>query len=61
MAIPNDPAILLSYLNTQLRDQYPSLEEFCKAADADPAAICQKLQTIGYVYQPQQNQFIFQK
>ena len=25
--IPKDPVMLLSYLNTQLRDFYPSLEE----------------------------------
>ena len=33
MELPKDPAILVSYLNTQLRDFYPSLEEFCKAQD----------------------------
>ena len=31
--LPKDPYILLSYLNTQLRDNYPSLEEFCAAND----------------------------
>ena len=29
--IPSDPAMLLSYVNTQLRDYYPSLEELCKS------------------------------
>ena len=29
--IPNDPFILLSYVNTQLRDFYPTLEEMCKS------------------------------
>ena len=27
--IPKDPAILLSYVNTQLRDYYSSLSELC--------------------------------
>ena len=57
MNIPNDPAILLSWINTQLRDFYPSLEELCKTADADPKAICDKLAAIGYTYDPDQNRF----
>ncbi len=57
MNIPNDPIILLSFLNTQLRDNYPSLEEFCKANDCDMQAILAKLQQIGYVYDAGQNRF----
>lgn len=29
--IPNDPIMLMSYLNTQLRDNYASLEELCRS------------------------------
>ena len=57
MNIPNDPAILVSFLNTQLRDFYPSLEEFCKANDCNPQAITEKLATIGYTYDAAQNRF----
>ena len=57
MQIPNDPAILLSFLNTQLRDFYPSLEEFCKSNDVDAQAITAKLSMIGYTYDPEQNRF----
>ncbi len=57
MQLPNDPAILLSYLNTQLRDSYPSLEEFCKTNDCDRNEIEQKLAVIGYHYDAQQNRF----
>ena len=28
--IPRDPVMLLSYVNTQLRDFYPSLEALCE-------------------------------
>ena len=35
MNIPGDPIILLSYANTQLRDQYATLEEFCKTNEID--------------------------
>ncbi len=57
MQLPKDPAILLSYLNTQLRDQYPSLTEFCKTNDCDRAAIEQALAVIGYHYDAEQNRF----
>ena len=30
MMLPQDPAILLSYVNTQLRDNFTSLDDFCK-------------------------------
>ena len=28
-SIPKDPVMLLSYVNTQLRDFYPDIEEMC--------------------------------
>lgn len=57
MNIPNDPAILVSFLNTQLRDFYPSLEEFCKANDTDQKEIEDRLAKIGYTYDEAQNRF----
>ena len=57
MKLPNDPAILLSFLNTQLRDNYPSLEEFCKSNQLDIQEIIKKLNQIGYVYDEKQNRF----
>ena len=38
--LPNDPCILLSYVNTKLRDQYPSLAALCDDLEADQAALC---------------------
>lgn len=58
MTLPQDPVILLSYINTQLRDFYPSLEEFCKAQGCEAEAICQKLSAIDYEYDAEQNQFV---
>ncbi len=57
MNIPKDPAIFVSFLNTQLRDFYPSLEEFCKANGCDLNAITEKLAAIGYTYDAAQNRF----
>ncbi|SCI76928.1 Uncharacterised protein [uncultured Flavonifractor sp.] len=56
--LPQDPVILLSYLNTKLRDQYPSLEALCDDLQADAGEITEKLKAIGYDYDPQRNQFV---
>lgn len=58
MSIPNDPVILLSYVNTQLRDFYPSLGEFCASAGCDVNEIQDKLKSIDYEYDADTNQFI---
>ena len=55
--LPQDPVILLSYVNTKLRDEYSSLSEFCMAEDADPADFTSKLGEIGCQYDEKLNQF----
>lgn len=57
MNLPKDPVILLSFVNTQLRDNYSSLEELCRAFDADPAALCETLEKIDYRYDKESNSF----
>lgn len=57
MPIPQDPIMLMSYLNTQLRDFYPSLEELCKSLDLEQAAVEEKLRSVGFSYDPARNQF----
>ena len=56
--IPKDPVILLSYVNTKLRDEFPSLSELCAALDADEAAIRETLAALQYEYDAGRNQFI---
>lgn len=58
MALPNDPMILLSYVNTQLRDFYPSLEEMCKSLSIEQETLCKTLAEIDYQYDPTRNQFV---
>ena len=58
MPIPTDPAILLSYINTQLRDNYPSLEELAKSLSVDKEEIKTKLSAIGYEYNSELNKFV---
>ena len=43
-AIPKDPVMLMSFLNTQLRDNYSSFEDLCGAYDLDVEEITQKLE-----------------
>lgn len=58
MTFPNDPAILVSFLNTCLRDFYPSLDALCSDTEADKNALTEKCRTIGYEYNQERNQFI---
>lgn len=56
--IPKDPVMLLSYVNTQLRDFYPSLEELCQSLDLQQEDLVLKLRAIDYEYDPDRNQFV---
>lgn len=58
MNIPKDPIILLSFINTHLRDNYSSLEEFCKSNNISMEKLNTSLAAIGYHYQPDNNQFL---
>lgn len=58
MALPKDPVMLLSYVNTKLRDEYDSLEELCKVLDEDKEALTDKLGEINYSYDAVKNQFV---
>ena len=55
--LPQDPNILLSYVNTKLRDEYSSLDALCDGLDADKAELAGKLSGAGYAYDPNTNQF----
>jgi len=55
--IPENPYILLSYVNTKLRDVYNDLASFCEGEDVLFKEIADKLSSIGYFYDEQNNQF----
>lgn len=59
--LPKDPMILLSVVNTKLRDEFPSLSELCAALDADEAALRETLAQLNYQYDAQRNQFVLYK
>ncbi len=56
--LPKDPVILLSFVNTKLRDQYSSLDALCEDLQAEESAIRDTLHAIGYDYDPALNRFV---
>ncbi|CUX50374.1 DUF4250 domain-containing protein [Clostridium sp. C105KSO13] len=56
--LPKDPVILLSVINTRLRDYYKTLDELCEDIKISPAEVKEKLKTIDYEYDAVQNQFV---
>lgn len=57
MTLPKDPFMLLSVVNTALRDEYPSLDELCASEDIDKQALEQRLTAAGFTYVAELNQF----
>lgn len=58
MSLPKDPVMLLSVVNTKLRDFYPNLEELAAVEGTTAEAIITKLQEINYTYDENRNQFL---
>ena len=49
--------MLLSYINTQLRDNYRDLDDLCDRLDVSKDEIQEKLSKIGYSYKEELHQF----
>ena len=56
-SLPRDPFMLLSYVNTQLRDHYPSLEALCDDMQLTSSDIVETLSAAGFEYNREQNIF----
>ena len=56
--LPNDPIMLLSFVNMKLRDSYTSLDTLCEDMDADKEEILRKLSEVGYENNRGTNQFV---
>ena len=56
--IPDDPVMLLSYVNTQLRDFYPDFAGFCEDKGLDASEVEEKLRSIDYEYDAKINRFV---
>ena len=55
--LPKDPILLLSVVNTKLRDYYPSLDAICDDMDVSREVLEEKLGMIDYRYDAEKNQF----
>ncbi|MDE5555681.1 MAG: DUF4250 domain-containing protein [Muribaculaceae bacterium] len=55
--LPQDPFILLSYVNTKLRDDYSSLDLMCEDLGIDRQLLETKLGEAGFEYSPENNKF----
>jgi hypothetical protein len=56
--MPKDPMILLSYVNTKLRDEFGNLDELCAAEEVSPDFIKEKLKSVGFIYDEEMNRFV---
>ncbi|EJP24696.1 PF14056 domain protein [Lachnoanaerobaculum sp. ICM7] len=58
MTLPKDPVMLLSLINTKLRDYNSSLDDFCKENNLNEDEIKKKLEMIDYHYDEFKNKFV---
>ena len=58
MELPKDPVMLLSVINTELRDKYPSLDAPCEDREITKTSITDTLKGIDYEYDNIRNQFV---
>ena len=59
--IPQDPIICLSYVNTQLRDFYSSLELLCDDFMVDRDELIKKLADAGFLMTESKTDFVDQE
>lgn len=55
--LPTDPFILLSFVNTKLRDDYATLDEMCGDLAIDRADLEKRLKEAGFEYSKDNNKF----
>ena len=48
--LPRDPVMLLSVVNTKLRDYYSTLDVLCEDMQVDKQELIGKLEMIDYTY-----------
>ena len=56
--LPQENVILLSYVNTKLRDEYQDLDALCEDLGEDRAELEARLNSYGYFYDETRNRFL---
>lgn len=57
VCLPEDPFMLLSFINMKLRDCYDSLDQLCEDLNIDRYTLEEKLKSVGFEYDIKQNKF----
>lgn len=57
MQLPEDPMMLMSFINMKLRDDYDSLPALCEDLELDEDRLKTKLANAGFEYNPSANKF----
>ena len=55
--LPQDPIMLMSFINMKLRDEYSSLDSLCKSLDIDKEELELTLRKSGFEYNQEENKF----
>ncbi|MDE5849390.1 MAG: DUF4250 domain-containing protein [Muribaculaceae bacterium] len=55
--LPKDPAMLMSFINMKLRDEYRTLEDFCAVYGLDEHKLKAQMETSGFKWIPGIRQF----
>ncbi|MDE6652992.1 MAG: DUF4250 domain-containing protein, partial [Muribaculaceae bacterium] len=55
MELPKDPAILLSFINTKLRDDYPNLDALCEDLHIRREELEETMRKNGFEYSEENN------
>lgn len=56
--LPKDPMMLLSFLNTRMRDEHVTLDQLCSQFEVPKSEIEEKLDKYGYTYNNELNKFV---
>ena len=56
--LPKDPMLLLSVVNTKLRDYYHNLDTLCDDMNVEKEEIVNTLKIIDYEYDENRHQFV---
>lgn len=55
--LPKDPAMLMSFINMKMRDEYRTLEDFCAVYGLDETELKASMEAEGYDWMPDIRQF----
>ncbi len=56
--MPKDPVMLMSFVNTKLRDHYASIKDFCDSEGVSESELKEKLESAGFSYNAERRQFV---